>query len=84
MPKKRTQSRRSEATTLDEQLRAMIANSGLTTNALAVAAGVPQPVLYRFLTGEQRSIRLDNAGKLCAFFGVRLTAPRWPKGRPEK
>ena len=38
----------SEGTTLTGQLREMIGQSGMTTNALAVAAGIPQPVLHRF------------------------------------
>jgi len=68
---------------LDRQIRAMIVRSGMNTNALAVAAGVPQPVLYRFQTGEQKNIRLDTADKLCRFFGVRLTAPKRTKPRKE-
>jgi DNA-binding Xre family transcriptional regulator len=72
---------KSDCSPITEQLRGMIANSGMTLNALAVAAGVPQPVLHRFVSGVRENIRLDTAGKLCQFFGARLTAPRWPKGR---
>jgi DNA-binding Xre family transcriptional regulator len=75
---------KSDYNPLAEQLRGMITESGLTTNALAVAAGIPEPVLHRFLSGVRENIRLDTADKLCRFFGVRLTAPRWPKGRKEQ
>jgi len=63
-------------TPLDAQIRQMIRESGMTLNAVAVAAGVPQPVLYRFLNGGQATISLETAERLCAFFDVRLTAPR--------
>ena len=58
-----------KAARLTEQIRRMIADSGMTVNALAVATGVPQPVLYRFLAGAQENIRLDTAEKLCEYFG---------------
>jgi DNA-binding Xre family transcriptional regulator len=70
--------------TLDRQICRMIEESGLTTNGLAVAAGIPQPVLFRIVTGERRNIRLDTADKLCAYFGVRLTAPRRSKVKPAR
>ncbi len=60
---------------LAEQLRKMAADSGLSTNALAVASGVPQPVLHRFVTGDRDDIRLSTADRLCEFFGVKLTKP---------
>jgi len=72
--------RRSVYVPLREQLRGMIAKSGMTTNALAVAAGVPHPVLYRFLSGDRENIRLDTADKLCEWLGVKLTAPK--RARP--
>ncbi len=62
-----------EYTSLADQLRAMIAKQGMTTNALAVAADIPEPVLHRFLSGVRANIRLDTADKLCKFLGVRLT-----------
>ena len=68
---------------LDRQIRSIIVRSGMNTNAIAVAAGVPQPVLYRFQMGTQKNIRLDTIDKLCRFFGVRLTAPKRAKARKE-
>ena len=74
---------RSDYTPLAAQLRAMIAGSDTTLNALAVAVGMPEPVLHRFYTGTRENVRLDTADKLCRYFGTRLTAPQWPKGRKE-
>jgi plasmid maintenance system antidote protein VapI len=62
-----------------DQLRAMIQDTvegGTTLNAVAVASGIPYPMLWRFINGDQRNIRLDTADKLCDYFGVRLTAPK--------
>ena len=56
----------------------------MTINALAVAAGIPEPVLHRFVSGDRENIRLDTADKLCRFFGVRLTTPKQPKGRKDQ
>lgn len=71
-----TKPKSSDYIPLDRQIRAMIVASGLNTNALAVASGVPQPVLHRFRMGEQKNIRMDTLDRLCEFFGVRLTAPK--------
>ena len=68
--------RRPDTTTLTGQLLAMIDQSGMAINALAVAAGIPQPVLFRFVTGERPSMTLRTADKLCQYFGVRLTTPK--------
>ena len=75
--------RKSDYTPLVDQLRAMIEDSGLSTNAVAVAVGIPQPVLHRFIVGDRENVRLDTADKLCKFFGTKLTSPRWPKGQKE-
>jgi plasmid maintenance system antidote protein VapI len=40
-------------------------------NAVAVEAGVPQPVLHRFMTGE-RDLTLRTAQKLADHFGLEL------------
>ncbi len=63
------------------QLRAMIEQSGMNTNAVAVAVGIPQPVLHRFVTGDRENIRLDTADKLAEFFGVELRPARKPAKR---
>ncbi|MGA2255045.1 MAG: helix-turn-helix transcriptional regulator [Thermoguttaceae bacterium] len=73
-PKAPGPTRTTEAETLAMQLREMIANSGMTVNGLAVAVGIPQPVLQRFVSGERDDLHLSTADKLCAHFGVRLTS----------
>jgi plasmid maintenance system antidote protein VapI len=78
----KTKPRGSDAT-LDEQLLEIVSQSGMTINAVAVAAGIPEPVLYRFAHGGQKSIRLDNADKLARYFGFGFTKPKFPKGRKE-
>ncbi len=75
--------RRSDYTPLADQLRAMIAGSDMTLNALAVAVEMPEPVLHRFVSGVRENIRLDTADKLAAYFGVKLTAPKRAKARRE-
>ncbi len=51
-----------------DQLRKAIRKSG---NAIAVEAGVPQPVLHRFVSGE-RDLTLATAQKLADYFGFEL------------
>ena len=51
-------------------------HKGWTLEALAVAADIPQPVLYRFVNGETGSGNLATIQKLAAHFGMQLTAPK--------
>ena len=44
--------------------------------SIAKEAGIPQPVLWRFVNGERDAIRLDTADKLCQLFSMRLTKPK--------
>ncbi len=55
-----------------DQLREMIAKSGLSVNALARAADIAQPVLHRFFSGE-RDLTLTSADKLIEYFELELT-----------
>ena len=64
-----------ESPMLDEQLQEAIKNSGKSINSIAIAAGVPQPVLQRFVSGE-RDIRLETTAKIADYFGMRLTKPK--------
>jgi len=57
--------------TMADVLRRAIRESGKTINAVATAAGVPQPVLHRFLAGE-RDLTLRSAQKLVDYFGLEL------------
>jgi plasmid maintenance system antidote protein VapI len=54
-----------------DQLKKAIRKSGKTVNAIAVEAGVPQPVLYRFVRGE-RDLTLTTVQKLADHFGMEL------------
>ena len=74
--KKGAPAQAAEYVPLAKQLLALVAGSGMTVNALALAAGIPQPVLQRFVSGERGNLRIDTADKLCEFFGARLTAPK--------
>jgi plasmid maintenance system antidote protein VapI len=57
--------------TLADVLRRAMSETGLSVNALAKAAGIAQPVLYRFVTGE-RDLTLRTAQKLADYFGLEL------------
>jgi plasmid maintenance system antidote protein VapI len=57
--------------TMAEQLRKAMQTSGKTVNAIAVKAGIPQPVLYRFVNGE-RDLTMSTAQKLADYFGLEL------------
>jgi plasmid maintenance system antidote protein VapI len=61
--------------TLADQLRKAIKDSGKTVNAVAVEAGIPQPVLHRF-AAEERDLTLDTADKLARYFGLTLKPER--------
>jgi transcriptional regulator with XRE-family HTH domain len=58
--------------TITEVLRAVIEKSGLTRYRIAKETGIPESNLRRFVQGEM-SVRLDNADRLAAYFGLRLT-----------
>ncbi|MGA2032938.1 MAG: helix-turn-helix transcriptional regulator [Thermoguttaceae bacterium] len=75
-PGGRTADRTAGYVPLATQLLGLIADSGMTINAVALASGIPQPVLQRFTSGERDNVRIDTADKLCEFFGVRLTATK--------
>jgi plasmid maintenance system antidote protein VapI len=57
--------------TLTEALKAAVENSGQSVNAIALAAGISQSQLARFVSGE-RDLRLATADRLAVFFGLRL------------
>jgi transcriptional regulator with XRE-family HTH domain len=56
---------------LADVIRDAIRETGQSAFAVARAAGVSQPVLSRFLSGE-RGILLDTAEKLCQLLGLEL------------
>jgi plasmid maintenance system antidote protein VapI len=57
------------------RLRQAVQDSGMTVNALAAAAGIAQPVLHRFLSGE-RDLTLRTVQKLVDYFGLELRPRR--------
>jgi plasmid maintenance system antidote protein VapI len=62
-----------KAESMTDVLRRAIRGSGLAMLAIANATGVERASISRFVRGE-RSLRLDMADKLAAYFGLRLTA----------
>lgn len=44
-----------------------------STRALALAAGIPQPTLARFLNGTSHTMEVDSFQALCRLFGVTLS-----------
>jgi plasmid maintenance system antidote protein VapI len=56
-------------------LKQAIADSGLAYNAIERATGVKRQSIMRFVRGE-RSLRLDMADRLAAFFGLELRPKR--------
>jgi len=59
-------------TPLTDALRKAILDSGLSLLRIADEAGVERASLSRFVAGK-RSLRLDMADKLAAYFGMTLT-----------
>jgi plasmid maintenance system antidote protein VapI len=63
-----------------ELLRQLIRDTGESVNHLARASGVAQPVLHRFVAGEQ-GLTLRNADKLFVFFGLEVRQRNGRRGR---
>jgi plasmid maintenance system antidote protein VapI len=57
--------------TISETLRQAVRDSGLPLQQIAEAAGVERASLSRFIRG-QRTLRLDMADRLAAYFGLQL------------
>lgn len=53
-------------------LRKAIQDSNESVTAIARNAGIPQPVLHRFATGERDSLNLTTAEKLANYLGFEL------------
>jgi plasmid maintenance system antidote protein VapI len=65
---------------MTDALRRVIADSGLSHNALAAKTGVQRMSIVRFLNGSQ-SLRLDAADKLAAFFGLEVVQRKQRKDK---
>jgi plasmid maintenance system antidote protein VapI len=59
--------------TMTETLKQAIAESGISHRALGKATGIERTSITRFMLGE-RSLRLDKADKIAAYFGLILVA----------
>ena len=62
---------RKKARPLDEQIRKVIKEQGITGYRLAKNSGVSQSIIVRFLNGE-RNITLKTASKLTDALGLEL------------
>ena len=64
--------------TIQDQIRAAIQrelDAGFSVNAIAIAAGVSQPGLSKFMDADSgKQLRGDTIDRLCKLFGMRLTA----------
>ena len=58
---------------ITDPLRRVIVDSGMSYKALSRDTGVTRASIMRFVNGE-RSLRLDIADRLAAFFGLSLQA----------
>jgi len=69
---------------MSDVLRNAVTATGERITTIARGAGIPQPVLYRFMTGE-RDMTLRTVEKLAAFLGLELrpvpAKARKPKGK---
>lgn len=63
---------KAEPDTLADQLRAAMVGSGLSHYRISKDTGISQPVITRFINGD-RDLKLETAGKLAAYFSMRLT-----------
>ncbi len=64
--------RREQAQPLSDALRKAIMESDMSYKALERETGVLRQSLMKFMNGE-RSLRLDKADQLAAYFGLTLT-----------
>ena len=58
--------------TMTDQLKRAIVASGLTVYRIAKDSGVPQPVVHRFMAGDQ-GISLATAEKLARYLKLKLS-----------
>ena len=58
---------------ISDQLRTAV-EAYASVNRTAKEAGIPQPVLQRFMS-RQSGLSLPHVDRLCDFFGMRLTKP---------
>lgn len=64
--------KRAVTPTMREMVLQEIKASGKPVVAIAKEAGVAQPVLSRFVSGERQGFSLKNFEKICAVLGLKL------------
>jgi plasmid maintenance system antidote protein VapI len=69
-------SKRKKRPTIAETLKRAVEGSGQNLAEIGRAAGIPQPVLWRFMAGE-RDLTLRTADKLLDYFGLEIR----PRGK---
>jgi plasmid maintenance system antidote protein VapI len=70
-------------TSITEVLRQTILESGMPLQALAAATGVDRASLSRFVAGK-RSLRLDMADKIAAYFKLEVRRPGKTREKSDK
>ncbi len=71
----------SKSDTIADQLRAAIADTGLSSAELARRAAIDPAPVIRFVAGT-RGLTLETAGRICEALGLRLTGATRARGRP--
>lgn len=57
---------------IHDLLKDHIRSSGQTVNAIAVGAGIPVPVVSRFVNGVREHLRSDTVDKLLKYFNLEI------------
>ena len=60
--------------TVNEAIRKLIEDSGENPHSLAHKVQIPQPTLFRIISGETREPKRANLDKLAKFYGVSAEA----------
>lgn len=73
--------KRRATSSMPDQLRQLVVDSGLTPYALAGLSGVAKQSIWRWLRGDS-DLSFDNAGRLASAIGVEpLRVSRRPRSR---
>jgi hypothetical protein len=64
---------------ISDNMRDAIRASGKSITSLAQECGISQPMLTRFMDGQD--LRLAMVDKLCSYFGLELRPADKPKGK---
>lgn len=68
-----SKTKKHDRTPISTGLRLAIENSGKTGHEIAKEAGVAQPIVSRFLSGE-RGLGIASTDKLADYFGLELVS----------